>query len=521
MAASIASVPPPRVVGKWWVTAAVGVGALMSTIDTSIVNVALPHIRGSVGATLSEITWVSIGYIIAMVVIMPMTGFLGALWGQKRVYMASLVLFIVGSALCGLARSLPTLVLFRVLQGLGAGSLQPTQQAILRQTFPPEEQGMAMAMFAMVVMIGPAVGPVLGGWITDNYDWPWIFYINLPIGILGLSMVWQLVHEPEDIRRANKLRAVAQRGSFDWQGIVWMVLAVSSLQYVLEEGQSEGWFESPLILGCTALSAVSAIAFVIRELSATAPVVNLRLFRDKTFAAGTLIGGVMFGILMASMFLLPVFMQELLGYDATTSGLVLLPRTLVMMVFTPIVGRLYNRIPPAFTIAFGVLLVVFGSYELSKITLESSATDMIIPLGVTGAGFACLFVPLTTAALTFIQRSQLADASGLNTFVRQIGGSIGLTVFASMLSGFAADARGGLVPHVSLLRPEIAERAELMMERMGDPQAVIGALQGHVMRESAVLAFEKAFVLQGVCFLAVLPVLFFLRVDPRRAPKSR
>src|SRR6478672_7828759 len=202
---------PPREVGKWTVAISIAFGSLMATIDTSIVNVALPSIRGQLGASLQEITWISTAYMIAMVLIMPLTGFLGSFFGQKRVYLASLILFTIGSVLCGTARSLEMLVLWRILQGLGGGALQPTQQAILRQTFPPHEQGMAMAMFSMVIMVGPAVGPTLGGYITDNYSWPWIFYINLPIGVVGTFMTWRFVHEPDDVRIANRARAEAQK----------------------------------------------------------------------------------------------------------------------------------------------------------------------------------------------------------------------------------------------------------------------------------------------------------------------
>ncbi len=442
-------------VNKWVVTIAIAFGSLMAAIDSSIVNVALPEIRGTVGATIEEITWVSTSYIIATVLVMPLTGFLGSFFGQKRVYVASLVLFVVGSALCGLARTLPMLVFYRALQGFGAGALQPTQQAILRQTFPAKEQGMAMAMFAMVIMVGPAVGPTLGGYIVDHYSWPWIFYINLPVGVVGTIMTLRFVHEPEDVLLANRARAEVQKKNLDIAGIVLMCVGVSSLQYVLEEGQRDDWFDSPLITTLSFVAGISLVAFVIRELTATAPVVNLRIFRDKTFASATAIGGVMYAMLMGSMFLLPVFMQEVLGFDATQSGTTLMPRTVAMMVVTPFIGRLYNQIPPAVTVGVGAVLFVLGSYELSHITLQSGSKDIIIPLFITGFGFACLFIPLTTAALTFVSRANLADAAGLNSFVRQIGGSFGLTIFATVLSNYTKRATASVGWHVTDLRPDV------------------------------------------------------------------
>jgi DHA2 family multidrug resistance protein len=510
----------PAPVNKWVVTIAIAFGSLMASIDSSIVNVALPQIRGAVGATIEEITWVSTAYIIATVLVMPLTGFLGTFFGQKRVYLASLVIFVCGSALCGLASTLPTLVFFRALQGFGAGALQPTQQAILRQTFPPKEQGMAMAMFAMVIMVGPAVGPTLGGYIVDNYSWQWIFYINVPIGFIGTFMTWRYVIEPADVLRANRERAASQRKHLDIAGIVLMCVGVSTLQYVLEEGTRDDWFDSPTITALSAVAAISLGAFVIRELTAVAPVVNLRLFRDKTFASGTLIGGVMFAMLMGSMFLLPVFMQEVLGFDATQSGLTLMPRTLAMMVVTPLIGRIYNHVPPAIVVAIGGVFFAIGSYQLSHITLLSSSTDIIIPLLVTGVGFACLFIPLTTAALTFVPRAQLADAAGLNSFVRQIGGSFGLTIFATLLTNYGKRATASVGWHVTSLRPDVMARFEAMaaglhargMSMLDANHAALGALAGAVTRQGTVLAFEKTFLLQGITFLAVLPLLFFLRV---------
>jgi DHA2 family multidrug resistance protein len=513
----------PVATNKWLVAGSVAFGSLMATIDSSIINVALPIIRGELGATIQEITWVSTAYMVAMVLIMPLTGFLGSFFGQKQVYIASLVLFVVGSALCGTARSLEALVLWRVVQGFGGGALQPTQQAIMRQTFPPEEQGMAMALFAMVIMIGPAIGPVLGGWITDNASWPWIFYINLPIGAIGMFMTWRYVHEPEDLRAINRKRAELQRKHLDYAGIILLAVGVASLQYVFEEGPGDDWFESTTILYMTFIASVTLVAFVIRELTATAPVVNLRLFRDPTFAAGTVFGTVMFAMLMGSMFLLPVFMQEVLRFPATVSGLQLLPRTLAMMVASPIIGRLYNRVPPALTVLVGVILFAVGSWQLSHITLVTSTRDLILPLAITGVAFACLFVPLTTAALTHIARHEMADAAGLNAFLRQIGGSIGLTIFASLFTTYANQARAALTPAVTLLRPEVAERfaqTKGQLIAMGTDPALASTMAARVFAGKAavqgtVLGFERVFLLQAVAFLVVVPLLFFLRVGKR------
>jgi len=482
---------------KWLVTVSIAFGSLMATIDSSIVNVAVPVLRGELGASITQITWISVAYMIAMVLVMPLTGFLGAFFGQKRLYITSLAVFVAGSALCGTARSLEALILWRVVQGLGGGALQPTQMAILRQTFPPREQGMAMAVYTMVILIGPAVGPVLGGWLTDNYSWPWIFYINLPVGLLGIFMTWRNVHEPDDVRAANRERADKQRRNMDWAGIALMTVGVGALQFFLEEGPQNDWFESGWVTAAGFLALFGIAAFIIRELTATAPVVNLRLFRDRAFAASTLVGMATMAMLMGSMFLLPVFMQELQGLPATDAGLALLPRTIAMMIVSPLIGRFYNRIGPAPIIAVGVALFMVGSWQLGHVTALTSTGELVVPLALTGAGLACLFVPLATAALASIPRPLLADATGLNNFLRQVAGSVGLTIFATLFTRYAATARAGLAAQVSILRPEVH-----------------GNLRGAVIavaREGTVIGFDRTFLLQAVMFLFLLPLLYFLR----------
>lgn len=518
---AVAGVYEPPQVNKWIVALSIAFGSLMATIDSSIVNVAVPHIRGSVGATVEEVTWVTTAYVVAMVLIMPLTGLLGALFGQKRLYLGSLILFIAGSVLCGMARSLPVLVAYRIIQGFGAGALQPSQQAIMRQTFPPEEQGMAMAIFSMVIMIGPAIGPTLGGWITDNFSWPWIFFINLPVGILGVFMTLRNVHDSADVRSANLIRAEGLKKNMDWAGIALMAVGISTLQYFLEEGPAKDWFESGTITVCGFLAAVTLSAFIIRELTFSHPVVNLRLFRDPVFASGTAIAAIVFAVMMGSMFLLPVFMQEMLGFDATQSGVTLMPRTLAMLAVTPFIGRLYNKIPPALIVGFGALAFVLGSWQLSHITLESGSMDIVIPLSITGVGLACLMIPLTTVALTSIERKDLADAAGLNSFIRQIGGSIGLTIFATLLGRFASQAKAGVSWNVSTLRPEVATHlnnlTQNLTQKVGDPslaQALaVKTLAGKAALQGMVIAFDKSFLLQAAAFVVVLPLIAFLRVD--------
>ena len=513
---------------KWLVTVSVTFGTLMGTIDASIVNVAVPHLRGSLGATVEEITWVTTGFVIANVVVMPLTAFLGHLFGQKRVYMAALSIFILSSALCGLARSLTTLVAFRFVQGLGAGALQPTEQAILRQTFPLKEQGMAMAVFGMAVIIGPAVGPTLGGYIVDNYSWPWIFFINVPVGILALTMVSSFVREPEDIRAAQRAMATKRRANLDWVGIALLSIGLAALQYVLEEGNRDDWFNSQVISGLTLVSFVALASFIVREMTAVAPAVDIALFKDSVFTAGTVVGGVMFALLMSVTFLLPVFLQEVLGYTATQSGLALMPRALIMMVVTPIVGRTYNALSPRLVVSFGVTCVAVSTWMMSHYTLATSEHGIVAALLVQGLGFSCLFVPLATTALSRIPRHKLADAAGLNSVVRFIGGSMGLAIFATLLTRHMTTVRSVLGTHVVAGSPTLLPRlygAQRMFSQMGmnASAARAGAVRlvaGAVAQQSAVIAFEQVFLLTGLSFLCVLPLVYFLRRAPQHAPSD-
>jgi DHA2 family multidrug resistance protein len=524
-----APVPAARApTNKWLVTLSVTFGTLMGAIDTSIVAVATPHLRGALGATVEEMTWVTTGFVIATVVVMPLTAFLGRMFGQKRVYLFSLALFVLGSALCGMARSLPMMVAFRALQGLGAGALQPTEQAILRQTFPPEEQGMAMALFGLAVVVGPAAGPTLGGYLVDNYSWPWIFYINLPIGILALFMVTRFVHEPEDIRRANLEAARKQRGNIDWIGIGLMAVGLATLQYVLEEGSRNDWFQSTAISVCAFAAVFVLAAFVIRELTAEHPAVDLTLFKDRVFLSGTLIGAMMFAILMSITFLLPVFMQELLGFTATQAGEDLMPRALAMMVGIPIVGWIYNHVQPRIMVSLGVVLVALSTFLMSHYTLDTSAASVRAAIIIQGFGFASLFVPLTTVALSTIPRYRLADATGLNSLLRQIGGSLGLAGFATLLPRFIKQSYAALSTHVVAGSPLVTGRLAMMQQglvaRGFDPasarDAAGRALAGQVMRQATVLAYERMFLLAGVAFIFILPLAFFLKPPPGMRPRG-
>ena len=519
VAPALAASSERKPVNKWLVTVSITFGTLMGAIDASIVNVAVPHLTGALGVTVEQITWVTTGFVIATVMVMPLTGFLARLFGQKRVYLISLVIFIIGSALCGMAHTLPLLVVFRVIQGLGAGALQPTEQAILRQTFPPAEQGMAMAVFGMAVVLGPAFGPTLGGYIVDNYSWPWIFFINLPVGALSLLMVTKFVHEPEDVRTALHKMAERQRKNMDWAGIALLVVGLATMQYVLEEGNRKDWFASTEIKILALLAIVSLTALFIRELSAPFPAVDFALFKDPVFSSGTLIGAVMFAMLMTVTFLLPLYMQTMLGYTATQSGLALMPRSLTMLVVMPIVGRIYNKVSPRAVVAFGILLFAYTAWLMGHYTLQTSSRGIVNVLIIQGVAFSCLFIPLTTMALSTIPRHRLPDATGLNSLLRQTGGSIGLAVFATLLSRNATRIHDTMISQVSMSRPAVADRMAAMQRMLASRGVDAAAAQSGaarmidlgVRRQAMMISFEKLFMLAGICFICVLPLVLLLK----------
>jgi DHA2 family multidrug resistance protein len=491
----------------------------MGVLDSTIVNVALPQIQGSVGATLQEVTWLATAYTIAAVLLMPLVAFLGRRFGQKRVYLFCLGLFLLGSALCGLSRTLPQLIVFRVLQGLGGGALQPTEEAILRQTFPKSEQGMAMALTGMIIMVGPALGPVLGGYIVDHLRWAWIFFVSLPIGLVGFVMTWTFVREDPQILAKNRARAAAERESVDWSGIGLLSTCLATTEFVLEEGQRRYWFDDPLIRVFTFVAVTTLAAFVARQLTARAPVMNLRLLKDPRFATGMLLSVIVMCTLMATMFLLSVFLQQARGFTAMQAGLATLPMMLAMFVVMPIAGAVYERVPPRLMMTGGILLLAAGAHGLSQVTLGMGQWELARPLALQGAGMALIFVPMETTAFSRIPRHLLADAAGLSNVLKETGGAIGLALFTSVLLRREVIARAGLAAHVGITSPLAAQTLSVLASRTpglppGAARATaLGALLALVSREASVRAYEQLFLLLGAMVLVLLPLVFVLKVD--------
>jgi len=506
----------PRPVHKWVVTGTVLLGTIMAVLDSSIVNVALPDMSGTLGASVSEITWVVTGYILANVIIMPIIALLSERYGRKRFYIFNVALFTVTSMLCGFARTLPLMVGFRILQGIGGGVLITVSQAILRETFPPEEQGLAMGLYGMGVVLAPAVGPTLGGWLTDQYSWPWIFFINVPIGILSILLVLRYIEDPPYMRRVKR--------PLDLPGLALMTMGLGALQLMLEKGAEKDWFESGMIvaLGVTALTGLAL--FVWRELVTEHPAVDLSLSKNIPFTSATVLGGVLGMGLYGSLFILPLFLQRLLGYTAMASGLAMMPRSLTMAVIMPISGKLYNRIGARGLVASGLLVSAFSFYELSRLTTETSTGALLWPQVWQGVGFGLIFVALSTAALSTVERPRITAASGLYNVVRQIFGSVGIALAATQLSTGATRYHALLseriTPYAESTRRWIAATGGGLVGTAPAPGPASGRslslLDLDVLRQATVLAYDHAFFLVALLFFLSVPLAFLLTGRPQQ-----
>lgn len=496
---------------KWIIAGTVLTGTAMAVLDSSIVNVALPQMSGTLGASLEEITWVVTAYILSTVIMMPILSFLSSRFGRKRFYMFSVVLFTGASMACGLARSLPVMVLFRIIQGVGGGVLTTISQAILRESFPPEEQGTAMGVYGMGAVVAPAIGPTLGGWITDNYSWPWIFYINVPVGILSVFLISRFVQDPPYL--------VREKGRVDWAGLALMTLGLGSLQLMLEKGQEDDWLSSRLIVTLLVLAVVGLALFVWRELTVDRPVVDLRLLSNSTFTSATVLGGLLGTGLYASLFLVPVFLQSLLGYPAMDSGLALMPRSLAMVVLMPIGGLLYNRVGARALVGSGLLVSIYSFWQLSHLTAGMGFWDIFFPQLWQGVGFSLVFVALSTAALGRIPKPKLTAATGLYNVVRQVCGSIGVAVAATLLARDTFRYHAVLGEHVSMmnettrlwLNQATAGMMRSGVDRFTAARRALELLDLNVTKQAAVLAYNHVFLLITVLFTLGIPLVLLLR----------
>jgi DHA2 family multidrug resistance protein len=502
---------------RWAITVTVMLVSILQILDTSVTNVALPQIQGALSAGVDEVSWLLTSYLAANAISLPATGWLTARLGRRRFFIICTVLFTVSSFLSGIAPSLEFLIAMRVLQGLGGGPLIPIAQAVLWEIFPPRQRGMAMAVWGLGIVLAPTFGPTLGGWIADNWSWRWIFYINLPIGVLGFFMASALLFDSPHTQRPARL---------DLAGLILMVLAFGSLQLVLDRGEREDWFDSNLIGAMAVVAAVTMAAFVIRELTAREPMLDLRILTDRNFTMGSVIMALAGFGFYASMLLLALLTQKLMGYDAWTSGLVLAPSGLGQALMLLLVGRMVGRTDARLLLSFGVLMNGLATLLMSRVTLGSDFWALAWPRMIQGIGMGFIFVPLQTLALASVSMRELGNATALFSVVRNIGGSAGIAISTTLLSRRAQVHQSTLVANVHPWDPETGERLRQWTEHFLSHGAdastaarqALAMLYRETQAQAQVLAFIDDFRLLAVMYAGLVLLIFFMhRAEPEPA----
>ena len=508
-------------INPWVIAGTVMLATFMEVLDTSVANVALPHIAGSLSSSVDESTWVLTAYLVANAIVLPLSGWFSTLFGRKRFYMACVLLFTVSSAMCGFAPSLGGLIFFRVLQGLGGGALQPVSQAILRETFPREKQGMVMAVYGMGVVFAPVVGPTLGGWITDNYTWRWIFLINVPVGICSLLLTSLLIFDPSYLVR----KSIKDGLKIDYFGLGLLATGLGALEITLDEGQRNDWFSSHAILAAAIIAAVALVSVVFWELRRKDPVVDFHLLKERNFAISTLMMFILGFVLYGSTIALPLFLQTLLGYTAMQSGLALSPGGLAIMVMMPIVGFLLSKIEARWLVMVGLVVSSIGLWQMSRFDLQVDFRSAVMARIVQSLGLAFLFVPINTAAFYYISKQNTSYATGIINLARNIGGSTGIAMSTTLIARREQFHQQRLLDHVSTL--DGAYRSALQgFQQMFHAQGASAAeaaseaqrmIYNLVQRQASVLAFLEDFRLMALTFLAVIPVVFLMKkIRPRK-----
>ena len=501
-------------VNPWVIALAVTLATFMEVLDTSIANVALPHIAGSLSAGQDESTWVLTSYLVSNAIVLPLSGWLSSIIGRKNFYMGCVALFTISSFLCGLAPNLATLIICRVLQGAGGGGLQPSEQAILADTFPPAKRGMAFAVYGMAVVTAPAIGPTLGGWITDNFTWRWIFFINIPVGILSILLTSRLIQDPPYFRR-RKLSET----KIDYIGLGFVALGLGTLQVVLDKGQRDDWFESNFIVTLSLIAATALIFVIVWEWRHKDPIIDLHLFRDRTFGVSNLLMFMLGFALLGSTLLLPLFSQTLLGYTAQEAGLALMPGGFMIILLLPLVGFLLSRYTPRWLLLFGLVILSFSLFHMTGFDLDIDFRTVATARLVQAAGMAFLFVPINTAAYAFLPREKNNAASGLMNLARNIGGSVGISVVTTMLDRRTQVHLTNLSSHLSPTNPALQSMIQGASGALrahgesaaGATQRAYALIQGVVARQATMLAYVDCFWLLGVSILCMVPMVFLMK----------
>ena len=504
-------------VNPWMIAVAVMFGTFMEVLDTTVVNVSLPHIAGSLSVTAEEATWALTSYLVANAIVLPITGWLANYFGRKRLLMSAVVGFTAASFMCGFAPNLAFLVVFRIIQGFTGGVLQPVSQAVMLEAFPPAQRGKAMGFWGLGIVVAPMLGPVLGGWLTDNYSWRWVFYINIPVGIASIIMTKMFIFDPSYIRRTA--------AKVDTWGIGMLAVGIGALQIVLDKGQQEDWFSSRWITALALLSISMLITFIIHELRTDDPVLHLRVFKEKTYATGvflmTTLGFVMYG----SLVLLPLFLQTVLGYPAIQAGIAMAPRGLGSFIAMPIVGFLTAKVDPRKLLGIGLIGGAITLFKLGSLNLQIGYWDIVWPQFFQGLSMGLIFVPLTTVTMSLIAREEMGNATSIFNLMRNLGGSVGIATVATMLSRNTQAQYNILGAHVSLFDM----RARLLLDQIRGgfiargmdfstaTRASYAALSGMVTQQAVMVAFVQLFRILALVFAVVIPLVFIMR-RPKTGP---
>lgn len=510
----------PAHINPWIIAIAVMLSTFMEVLDTTVVNVSLPHIAGSLSATVDEATWTLTSYLVANAIILPLTGWLSNFFGRKRMLMMSVTGFTIASFMCGLAPSLPFLIVCRVIQGACGGGLQPISQAVLLESFPPEDRGKAMGFWGLGIVVAPLLGPVLGGWLTDSYSWRWVFYINVPIGLASIIMTRLFVFDPPYIKRASD--------RIDYWGIGMLAVGIGMLQIVLDKGQEKDWFSTTWITAVAITAVVALVAFMFRELIIEHPVVQLRVFKDRTYSTGVFLMSMLGVGLYGTTVLIPLILQTLLGYPALQAGIAMAPRGLGSFIAMPIVGLIMTKFDPRKLLALGLLICALTLFQFASLNLGAGYWDFFWPQIEMGLALGLVFVPLTTITMSLIPKETMGNATSLFNLVRNLGGSIGISAVSAMELRLQQTNTNVLGAHVNPLsasaRNMMHMMEQMMVSRGGD--AVAAAHQaramifGLVQREAAMISYNTIFKALGILFVALLPFILLMRRPSAKSPAA-
>jgi DHA2 family multidrug resistance protein len=496
---------------KWIVAITVMLPTLIVIVDSAVVNVSLDHIRGSLSAGIDESTWAITSYLASNAIVIPMTGWLSRLFGRKRYLIFSISLFTFSSLMCGSSWSLQSLVFFRILQGIGGGALHPISQAILLETFPPYQHGMAMAIFGIGIMFGPIIGPLLGGWITDNWSWHWIFYINVPIGVISILMALLFIVDPPYLERLKM--------KIDYWGLLFLVIGIGCLQVVLDQGQREDWFSSSNITWLGYISLSSLIMFILVELFAENPIVNLRTFKNLSFSSGNIIMFFIFFNLFSSIVLLPIYLQTLMGYTSFLAGLVLGPGGIASMITMLIAGKFVTKINPKAILAFGIAVAAYSVHLMAHFNLSADFNTIFWPMVVRGVGMGFLFIPLTTLTLSSIRKEEMGNATSIFNLLRNLGGSFGVAIATTMLTRRAQFHQVHLAEHLTPFdrnfQRALPQVSQILEDRGFMPssldQGSLNLIYNQLLREASMLSFNDAFYILSIILILTIPFVLLMK----------